>query len=87
MTRVSTIRDLNNTYGPHELPNGTTKVLVCPHCCIRLSADLARYWCPRDAETFGCPHCDVPLWLRFECNVAADLPLAQRYPDASAVAL
>ena len=82
-TTVGTIRDLNNRYGAGRVPSGGLKVLVCPECGGWFSADLARYWCPRDGETFGCPVCDVPLWLQFQ-SVVGEVPLAQRYPQASA---
>jgi hypothetical protein len=74
MSTVATVRDVNNRY-PHLVAR---QKLVCPNGCGEFTADLARYWVPRDPEQFLCPSCDAELWHQFSPDTTSDLPLAQR---------
>jgi transposase-like protein len=74
MISVETVRDINNRY-PHLV---NRQKLVCPRGCGEFTADLARYWVPRDKQTFLCPECDSEPWLQFSKAATSSLPLAQR---------
>lgn len=69
---VATIRDLNNRYG-----TGQERTLMCLNGHGDFTADLARYFCPRDSQRFLCPECDTGLGLQF--RAATSERLAQRH--------
>ena len=74
MTKVSEIRNLNNTP-----PYKTNHVLECERCEALWSGDLARYHCSYDDEVFLCSDCDGPLRLYSGPDLGlCHLPITQR---------